>query len=216
MNTLYDRNTENLELLNLQFATNELLEYTKLIERTISLSFSNIINLELFKISEIIAIYKHLLSLYQKEELLMFDYSHPFSLFKFFKINVLLHETALVCILHIPILNPTRFSYSRVYPLPNAYKKTILPPAKYHLQHLASEKWTEEQCDDSTTQYICKSATLSEKCLLSNLTLCNSISVTNDYEIVQELSNHQILVITNHDLDVLEDCENESQKHIVN
>lgn len=63
---------------------------------------------------------------------------------------------------------------------------------------------------------LCKTKLLlAHQCSIRNIEHCNFAKITNSYQTDQKLKNHEILVILNNELKVLEDCHNRPPRHLI-
>lgn len=186
----------------------KLISTIKTIQRTVTLSFNGITNLEVIKTEELKKIIHHLIQIYQKTELIDLEAIHLFKIIEFSKLRVLSVGKIITCILYIPILHPNPYLYQRVYPIPNRSNKIILPPASYRLDGLNKEIWMKKQCSTIENQTICIEKPVESKCSLKNLTTCNFAQASNDYKIHRQLENSNILLSCKNSLKILEECGN--------
>lgn len=147
-------NYMNIKLLNTLHA----------IERTISLAFSDIVNLEIFSNSELTEIMSHLKVIYTQTELPKLDKNMMFTILEFSKFRVVSINKIITCILYIPILHNSFYQYSRIYPIADRKNRVLLPPYRYHLQNAEGEFWTNEKCNVFDNQIICVEVPVVNKC----------------------------------------------------
>lgn len=152
-----------------------LLNSIKTIERTITLAFNEITNLEIISNSELQEIINHLNLIYQKEYLIKLDKSHLFKIIEFSKFQIISVKNTITCILYIPILHPNIYAYQKIYPIPNEQNKALFPPAKYRLFGAKNELWTNEHCSRIEDQVLCLNKLNEDDCSLNDLSKCSFI-----------------------------------------
>lgn len=188
------------------YISSKLLNTLQSIERTISLAFSEIINLEIISNTELIEIINHLKLIYKTEELLELDTIHVFKVLKFSKFRVLSANEIIACILYIPILHPSLFQYARIYPIPNLQSKVLIPPFKFHLQGVKRESWTDEECKLIEDQTVCVEMYQTNDCSLELSNSCMYAVANNNYKLYTQLKNGQLLVSCRSDIEIIEEC----------
>lgn len=192
----------------------DLIETLKILERTISLSWNNIPNLEIINLSELVSIQQHLEGIYHSQQLFQLDSVHPFKILEFSQLISVGTEQTITFILKIPILEPLTAQYSRIYPIPNKNNIILIPPGRYVLTTNGSQLWTNEECKAIESTMLCKNKLLlTHQCSLLNMDHCNFAQIYNSYQMSQELKNHEILLILNTELEILEDCHNRPTRH---
>jgi hypothetical protein len=202
--------------LNYNIYLSQNLLYTlKMIERTVSLAFKGITNLELITLDELQEIFKHLTLVHSSEALPKLDKSHPFKILEFSKFKMISIDNNIVCILYIPILQRKVYQYAKIYPVPTHQMQVLVPPSKYHLYGSQFDLWTSEECQPMESEFVCLTATEQQTCSLKTLNNCTFATVRNDYCVQQRLKNEAILVATRNPLEVFEECGPTIQKFIV-
>lgn len=198
---------ENLILIqyNIHLA-NRLLNIIHDIQRTISLAFNEITNMEIMTTEELREIISHLNIIYKKDELLNLDSVHLFKILEFSKYKIFSIHNIITCILYIPILNSSPYNYQKIYPIPNFQHKILFPPQRHRLQGANGEYWTQEDCPSFGNQTLCQSPLETNKCSLEHLHKCNFMLATNNYKIIKRLNNNKILISTKQPLHVTEIC----------
>lgn len=193
----------------------KLLYTLRSIQRTITLAFNEITNLEIISATELDEIIKHLKLIYKKEELLELSSLHLFKLLEFSKFRIISSENLITCILYIPILNPTPYTYHKIYPTPNNDGKTLIPPAKYLLYGAKDELWTDEKCLKIENTILCLEKPIRNKCLLNTNVNCTYALAINNYKLIQQLYSNKILISCKNPLDVVEECSNNINRKLV-
>lgn len=178
-----------------------------MVERTISLAFNDITNLELITYNELNTILTHLSEIYKPNELLIIDDIHPFRIIEFSKFHVALINKQIVFMLKIPILTPFTYNYTQIYPIPNEQNIVLIPPAKFHLHRYEEEAWTEEECPIISTQRICQKPIQQSTCHLQDTTKCQQAQTLGEFKLYKQLTNNEILVSSNIELEIIENCE---------
>lgn len=187
------------------------------IQRTITLAFNGIANLEIITSQELLDITNHLKLLYTKEELLELDTVHLFKLIEFSKFKVISVNNTITCILYIPILNSNPYSYQKIYPIPNQNYEILLPPKRYRVLGIDGEYWTDEDCQTIEKQTICKNKFEVEMCSLQKMSTCTFILVINNYQLIHQLTNHKILISSKDPIKVTEACVGKiNQETVIN
>lgn len=116
-------------------------------------------------------------------------------------------EQTITFILKLPILDLLSTQYFQIYPLPNHDNVILVPPARYLLTTNESQFWSNEECSTRENVVLCTKKTfLNNPCSLNTMEYCTFAKITNNYQFTQELKNHQLLVIINKELEILEDC----------
>lgn len=197
--------TQSIILYN-NYLSLRLLNILQSIERTVSLAFAEITNLEIISDTELITIINHLRVIYKETELLELDTVHIFKVLEHSKFQIVSTGEIITCILYIPILNPSLYQYSRIYPIPNSQNKVMIPPLKYHLQGARKEQWTDEKCKKIENQIVCVEKTKVNKCFLNRSIKCMHALVNNDYKLYTQLQNGIILVSCKLKLEIIEEC----------
>lgn len=67
--------------------------------------------------------------------MLPFSKFHLFKSLSISKIDIILYQSVIVCILSVPILNPHSYQFQHTYPIPNTKDKILIPPAPYFLSN---------------------------------------------------------------------------------
>lgn len=186
----------------------KILTILRTIERTISLAFSGIVNLEIISNSELGKIADHLRIIYKESELLSWDNIHPYKILEFSKLRVISINDIITCMLYIPILKTSLYQYSQIYPLPNSQEVVLIPPARFHLQGAKEELWTEENCQTIDEQIVCTNKPSVNKCSLRLSENCTFAKVSNDYKLYTQLRNNKVIVSSKNELEVIEECSN--------
>lgn len=187
----------------------KLLDTIYMIQRLVSLAFNDLTDLEVISTEELYEILKHLKLIYKTEELLELDQTHLFKLIEFSKMKVISVGNIITCILYIPVLNPNPYSYQRIYPIPNADNKLLVPPSKYRLSSIHEELWTDEQCAILEKQILCVNKPQQSDCALSDINYaehCNCVAARNNYKLFVRLNNDKILAICKEQFKVVEEC----------
>lgn len=184
----------------------KLLEILRKIERTVTLAFSEITNLEILTYKDLTKITKHLRLIYSKPELIEFDNLHTFKLLEFSKSQIISVNDVITCILYIPILNPKSYQYSRVYPIPDVNNNLLLPPFKYNLINIEEELWTDEKCQSIEIQTLCLEKPTTNECSLINVEKCNYAEVNNNFKVYSQLNSGKLLLSAKTNLQVTEEC----------
>lgn len=203
---------ETLQVINHEiFNAIRVRDFINCIERTINLAKLETPNLELFTRSDLADINQHLMREYDENQILYTNNTHLFEVLDHSKILLMITNKSVIMVLKIPILKPTSFIYSRIYPIPNTKNKIILLPAKYFLQSNQSELWSND-CRNLHNQSLCHNTLKNEKCSLENLNTCQAAETTNDYRIIQQMENTALMVSTKQPLELIENCEYQVQK----
>lgn len=198
------------------YQASDFIETLKILERTISLSWNNIPNLEIINLSELLSIQQHLQEIYNSQQLFQLDYVHPFKILEFSQLISIGTEQTVTFLLKIPILESSAVQYSRIYPIPNKDNLILVPPGRYALTTNESQFWTNEECPTIENTMLCKKKSLlAHHCSMRNVEQCHFAKVINNYQTSQQLKNHQILVILDNELEILEDCHNRPNRHLI-
>lgn len=107
----------------------------------------------------------------------------------------------------IPILKPHTFTYSKIYPVPNAQDVIVIPPKNYAAESTNTTLWTDEQCKNVNSVTLCLETPTPQVCTLQEVERCPTAKVTNPYDLIYPLSNGQILVMFKEEKEVIEDCD---------
>lgn len=203
--------TNNLLDLQLDLQYNNYLSLRLLnillsIERTISLAFSDITNLETISDSELLTIINHLKSIYRITELIEIDNTHLFKILEFTKFRVFSAKDTITCILYVPILYESSYQYSRIYPIPNLHNQVLITPYKYHLRTARLELWTSELCKVIESQIVCCEKPSDDKCSLKFNKNCTYASVNNNFKLYAQLLKGNVLVSCKNEVTVFEEC----------
>lgn len=191
------------------YLSQKLISIIKSVQRTITLAFNDVTNLEIISTSELEAIIDHLKQIYKKEQLLDLDVLHLFKIIEFSKFSIVSIDKTLTCILYIPILQTESLTYQRIYPIPNRFGQIILPPAKFRLHNSKKELWTEEQCPHIETHILCTKRQTESKCSINKLSNCNFAEAINEYRVSIQLKNNKILFSCKTPTKILENCGNQ-------
>lgn len=186
-----------------------LINILQTIERTISLAFSEMTNLEIIRHEELLEIINHLKLVYKRSELIELDYIHIFKILEFSKFRIVSAKHTITCILYIPILDESLFRYAKIYPIPDLQNKVMLPPYKYHLQGATKEFWTDEKCKMLESQTVCIEKPRVHKCEIIDARNCTFAIVSNDYKLYAQLNNGKIIVSSKSGSRVIEQCSDE-------
>lgn len=210
MINLYTNQFEQLHFLqihkdNLQTFENQL----DIIIRTITLTNEEIPNLEIITFSELIEIQNELLLDHDKNTLITYDAAHPFEILQNTKLGIISIDNIIVMALKVPILNPTYYNISRIYPIPDEDAIALIPPTKYYLDNDQEDKWT-DRCQSTTGLYICQSFQ-SSKCILPKPAECDFMK-TIDVNAYIPIS-HGLLTTFSKPKEVIEKCQNIVIRH---
>lgn len=194
----------------------DLLSTLHMLERTISLAFNDITNLEIITYDELRSIFVHLSEMYEPNELLIIDDLHPFRITEFSKFHVVLINEQVVFMLKIPILAPFSYNYTKIYPIPNDQNIVLIPPARFNLYRNGEEAWTEEECSTISSQIICKKTPQRASCSLQDIVKCQQARVLENFKLYKQLSNNEVLVSSNVNLEIIENCKNRLNRIKIN
>ena len=193
----------------------QLLNVLLMIERTISLAFQEIPNLEIITHEELVKIHTFLETIYSSEQLIPFNTKFSFKQLEVAKLSVFCTSQTINFLLKIPILKPHLASYFQMLPVPNSQDIFTIPPKKYFIKMGNTELWTDEHCQKTTPTFLCYQQPVQEACSLEKLNQCVSAKATNDYEIVYMLQNSQLLAISKNNREVIEDCHGLLTRHSI-
>lgn len=181
------------------------------ITRTITLTNDEIPNLEIITFSELKEIQNQLLSDYDKNTLITYDSLHPFEILQSTKLGIISINNLIVMALKVPILNPTYYNISRIYPIPNEDSIALIPPAQYYLENGMENRWT-DRCQPTIGLYICQSFQLN-KCDLQDTSGCD-LTKTSGAE-AYKLISHGLLTTFSKPKEIIEKCQNIVTRHSV-
>ena len=198
-------NEINLMIQNEIFYSEKFLHTVRVIERTITLAFNDVINLELFTFENLQTLYNNLNSTYEPQELVKLDLLHPFQILEFAKFHIIHVNDSLAFILKLPILSRHIYQYARIYPIPNNNNKILVPEKLFHLTNENQELWTNNACQRTDEVIFC-SQTLTKGCNLLRKPKCPYAEVTNQYEVQTPLDDDFILLSSNKPQEVIENC----------
>lgn len=187
--------------------------FLKTIERTINLAKLEIPNLELFSRKELITIINYLRTLYKPEQIIHTSETHLFEVLDQSKILLLITNNAVTTVLKLPILKQQSYQYFSVYPLPNSKHQIIVPPASHYLEEDDQHRWA-SFCRRSRQYFICYDQ-LEDSCCPQRPTECDAADVINPYFAIIELENTTLLVSTKNKIEVIEKCDKEIQKQLI-
>lgn len=152
--TLYNiTNTENA-IINYQILNNQLeqiLNFIKKIVMTITLSKANIINIELFDISQISSLKDILLNKYNIKQIIYSD-KHPYKLLEYSELITYVQHSELKMILKIPILDKFEYKLNEIFPIPNKNATLLLAPTRFY----SNEKWYTHCWHLEDKKYVCE------------------------------------------------------------
>lgn len=201
LNSAYKDLEQQAYISKLIWYVDEMLEQIKIIERSISLSWKEIPSLELVNLKELQTIQNYLNQTFEENQLLHLNKIHPFEIEHFIKNLIIMQGDYLLNILKIPILKIEKFSYSKIYPIPNPKQIILIPEAQYVLNH---EQWIRNECKKADNEYICEDA-IQSKCKLSNLSRCEFATIEANYTEVIALHD-SLLITTNQPIELIENC----------
>ncbi|KAJ8933289.1 hypothetical protein NQ314_014117 [Rhamnusium bicolor] len=182
------------------------------ITRTITLTNDEVPNLEIITFSELKEIQNELLSDYDKNTLMTYDSLHPFEILQSTKLGIISINNLIVMALKVPILNPTYYNISRIYPIPNQDSIALInTPTQYYLENGMENRWT-DRCQSTIGLYRCKSFQLN-KCDLQATTGCD-LTKTSGAE-AYKLISHGLLTTFSKPKEIIEKCENIVTRHSV-
>lgn len=199
------RNYQNL-LQSEIYQSQKLLDMLLTIERSISMSFGEMANLELIKKNELDDIKNFLQTIYTPQQLLPTDEGRPFKLLEATKFSLVGTSQTITFLLKIPIIKPYPASYFQFYPIPNTKDLLIVPPEKFIIRLEGTELWTSEACKLVSTAIICMETPVQNNCTTLTLELCNTMKATNNYELIHLLRNNQLLAAFKKKMEIIEDC----------
>lgn len=181
-----------------------LLNKIQIVERSIGLSWKGIPNLELLTADELTSIKNYLMKNYNPNNLILDE--HVFEIIENSKFYMIGTNKAITFVLKFPILKPFLTNYSQIYPLPNHQDIVIMPPARFLLEADDREYWTNEICQNSSSTFLCTVQPLQDVCSLNNIHKCPTAKIVNDYKIIQNLYNHELLILFKEKQNVTENC----------
>ncbi|KAF5291881.1 hypothetical protein FQA39_LY14218 [Lamprigera yunnana] len=165
---------------------------------------------------ELLEIEQHLKANYLEQQLLPLDEVHLFKVLEFSKLSIIGINDTITFLLKIPILDSSTATYSGIYLLPNSKDTIIIPPNKFLIEIDQKSYWTSEDCKRIEDTSLCGRNNLSiNNCTLKQINTCPTAQVNNNYEIVKQLNNHQILYSSKEGREVLEDCNGQMYKKII-
>lgn len=215
LNSVREAEEIRIILQNEIYQSEILLSKLQMIERTISMSWTETPNLELMTANELIEIHKYLTKIYADQQLLPFDNVHLFKILQMTRLVVIGTNQAITFLLKIPILKPTLANYSQIYPLPNHQDIAIIPPKRFLVKINNINYWTDEDCQAVEPFAICLQEPSYENCTLQETEGCTTTKITNDYQISHLLKNRELLTISKEFSEVLEDCHGQINKRIL-
>lgn len=175
-------------------------------ENTISLSFSDVTNVELFSTKDIEDINLHLRLTYPERAIVQTDSHYPYELLKTTKTQVVMLDSDMIVVLSVPITDGDQYHLYAIYPVPTVDKIVLVPPEKYHLQGAVS-KWSDAPCVKNTRVYICNTNNIRiTGCNLTNTVNCEFATVQNDVKLFQLLSDEKIIFFSTKSETLLQIC----------
>lgn len=188
------------------FQTTNLLQLLQSIERTITLIWKNVINLEIFTAENIQDIYQYLILNYQSDRIIPIN-NEIYSILKFSNIVVAQTKDFLIFLIKTPILSLTTGTLYQIYPIPNPHQIVLVPPTKYYItmenQHYG---WTETNCPTIMNLSICTNTYVNRRCNLTAINTCITTKVVNKWSHVFRLPQEELLLDTSIPTNVIEDC----------
>ena len=180
----------------------------RVLENTITLSFNDMTNIQLFSKEDIFNIIHHLNAMYPTKAIVHTDSYHLYENLKFTKTQVIMLSKGFVVILSVPITDGNNYHLYSVTPVPTIDNVVMIPSEKYYLQGSTS-KWSSSPCVKGTTTYVCPDFNIkTTPCNLTRTTSCEFAHVTNQIQIFQLLNKNNILFFSNQNEIVLQTCEN--------
>ena len=202
-----ENRTEIILLIqNEVYQSENLLNTLQIIERTLSMSMYQFSNLEIITRDEILEMHDYLEKLYNPKQLLPFDSTHLFKLLKSTKMSAIGVNQTIAFVLKIPILKPSFANYSNIYPIPNSHDLFFIPPFKHLIRINQDEFWTNEDCEEIDTMYLCMEPPVQIPCTTHELKECTSAKANNKFKIIHVLKNRQLLTVFKESIQITEDC----------
>jgi len=202
--------TEEIRIIlqNEVFHSEMLLDTLTMLERTISLAFNGIPNLEIITVNETIEIQNYLEKNYEHQQLSPIDHVHLFKVLEFAKISIIGTDQAITFLLKIPIFQNIVANSSRIYPIPNHQDIAMLPPKKFLVKMENENRWTNEECRNSSNAIsYCYQKTFVEDCNLKTFQHCRTAKIENKYKIIHVLKNRELLILFQEPQEILEDYQ---------
>lgn len=185
---------------------NKLQRIIDIFENTISLSFSDVTNVELFSSKDISDINLHLRLIYPEKVLPQTDSHYPYELLKMSKTQVVMLESDMIVVLSVPITDSDQYHLYSIYPVPTVGKIVLVPPEKYYLQGAVS-KWVDTPCIKNSKTYICDPYTIRiTGCNLTNIVNCEFATVKNNIKLFHSLNNEKIIFFSAESETILQTC----------
>lgn len=172
--------------------------------RTVSLATSQIPNLEIITLKELQSLYSYLLQHFDRENLVSFDDNHLFEILQFAKFGIASINSSIVMVLKLPILYPTHYNHTKIYPVPDNKSIILVPPTSHHLESLGEEKWV-ENCFSSSQQTICQGEHVTECSLKGYLKHCTTAYA--DKANAYKLLSNGILTTFSKPEEIIEKCQ---------
>lgn len=206
LQNLQNQQDFRLMLENEVYQSDRFLNKLLMIERTITLSWHDIPNLEIITTNEIKDIYLYLSKTYSPKQVIPYDSIHPFRLLKGTRMKTIGSKDTITFLLQIPILKPYSGTYSKFYPIPNNQDILIIPPKSYVIQMNQAELWTDEDCAMVNNFSLCLKQPTLENCSTTSINQCNTAKAVNNFKIIHLIRSNQILAVSKEPIQVVEDC----------
>ena len=201
-------------LIENQIHQSELLANTLFaLERTISLALYQVPNLEILTVNDIFDMSSYLTNIYSRTQLFPFDENHIFKFIESTKLLIFNTNETVTFLFKVPVLKPFSAHYSRIYPVPNHLNILLVPPKQYLVQTSNAEFWTDEDCQPTTSFRLCLKQPTQELCSISTLEQCKTAKAVNNYEIAYPLANNELLLMSQHSHELIEDCNGVLSRH---
>lgn len=174
------------------------------IQRSITYSWKNIVDLELVTQEQLYTIFQHLHLFYKNEQLL--HTLLPYDILEISKIIIIGTPGIVNFMLKIPILSSQKSDFYKVLPIPNQRNEVLVPPARYAVKNGINTQWTDEDCSMKNDIYICNEQPMTKKCQFDDLSACVFAKVKNDYKLVYS-TKHGLLISGLSDTPIYEQCD---------
>ncbi len=184
------------------------LKILRTLENTISLSFHDITNVQLFSNEDVTNVMNHLYAVYPVKSIVHSDPYHVFENLKFTKSQVVIIDQGLVVILSVPTTDGNNYHLYAITPVPTINNVVLIPSERNYLQGPTS-KWSTEDCIKGTLTYVCANYNVRvTSCNLTKTTGCDFAQVTNDVKLFQLLNKNDILFFSSLKEIVIQTCNN--------
>lgn len=183
----------------IKYNLDSLLNYLEEIENAVTFANLEVVHPSIISYQDLKDIINELYSIYNHKQLLFSNINDISKYYNVIKIKVHIINEKIMFSLDFPLIHPETFDHYHLYSIPNSNQSTIIPPATYLSVSDNVYQYSNEECIDLQSEFLCKSTNLlplqkEEECLTSILstdttaTNCQQIPIKITEQVIVEIN----------------------------